>query len=792
VARAARTTRVGPGRLGPLAPLPPIFIPRLRLSAALDEATCRPLTVVVAPAGWGKTSALAQWVGDDSRRVWWINPAAATAAETVGELLEALASSAEVGVLTSVPDVVIVDDAHRLPTEAWRLLDELLRAGLPERVRLVLASRHDVPLSLATFELTDAVTVLRAGSLRFTDAEARDLIALIAPHTTKENAAALQDRAQGWAAALVLGARTLGGAPSGGAGRGELAGSSPPFLDYLLGEVFATLPAATRRVLLCTADCDDVTEQAAVLLSGDPSASDRLADLAAGDLLVTAHREMDGVPVWRMHPLLREALLRLVASGGPDHAVAVAAHQRAALHYAAHGPVRDAIAHALAAGAQPLLASLLVDEGLALVAAGEEDLVVRALASLPPSQVTVQPALLGVSALAHRGLGDTETAARLASRSTRIASRVRAALADLPDGAPPSGEDLALLTDAALLEAWQARLGWTDVATAIAHTRGLLGCHHRDEMFTDRSSAPHTPHQPRWPLSSSRLPWLLNELAAAELWTGQLALAETHTGEALVAAEALGQHRVAAGTYANRALIEMIYGRLHDASTAARASLVAARRAGRTEDSLLARAHLVHAYIAFSHLHLEPAVEALERVRRISERATDPLVAALADHLDARLLAESGDLDAALALQSGPTVPDELPAYLVWLFALVRAQWAVRAGDRHEARRLAQLMLADGWPEGHGVLTAILTDRDGDPVAAAHQLDQLMAETPQHAAMLTSAIAAVYKVRMLLRDGSPRPLRPALHDMLARIGPHRLYSALIFTGPDPALDRRLR
>ena len=454
-------------------------------------------------------------------------------------------------------------------------------------------------------------------------------------------------------------------------------------------------------------------------------------------------------------------------------------------------PVRDAIAHAWAAGAHPLLASLLVDQGPAMVAAGEEDLIVRALASLSPLQLTVQPALLGVSALAHRGLGDTETAARLASRTTRIASRVRARLADQADGALPSGDDLALLTDAALLEAWQARMGWTDVAGAIAHARALLGCHHSDEPFTDRSSVRHTPHQPPWPLPSSRLPWLLNELAAAELWTGQLALAETHTGEALVAAEALGQHRVAAGTYANRALIEMIYGRLHDASMAAKASLVAARRAGRTEDSLLARAHLVHAYVAYSHLHLDPAAEALERVQRISERATDPLVAALAEHLAARLLAESGDLDAALAFQSGPTVPDELPAYLVWVFALVRAQWALRVGDREEARRLAQEMLIGGWPEGHGVLTAILTDLDGDHVSAAHQLDHLMAETT-HAAMLTTAIAAVYKVRMLLRDGNPAPLGPALHDMLARVGPHRLYSALIFTGPDPALDRRLR
>jgi LuxR family transcriptional regulator, maltose regulon positive regulatory protein len=137
-------------------------------------------------------------------------------------------------------------------------------------------------------------------------------------------------------------------------------------------------------------------------------------------------------------------------------------------------------------------------------------------------------------------------------------------------------------------------------------------------------------------------------------------------------------------------------------------------------------------------------------------------------------------------------VPDELPTYLVWLFALVQVEWALLRADMHELRRQAELMSDDGWPDGHALVTALLADLTGDHRAAGRQLDAIVAAPPQHQAIVTTAIASVHRVRMLLRDGHPRLVRGALHDMLERVVPQRLLGTLVFTGPDPALHERLR
>src|SRR4051794_11479128 len=766
------------------------FLPRQRLNEVLDEATSRPLTVIVAPAGAGKTSTLAEWATTVQQPMSWVNPSRHDPADTLLLLQEALRTSSDTAGGTP-PTLVVIDDAHRLPTAARPILDDWLLTQPPDRVRIVLASRRDVPLPLVPLELRDAVTVLRAGALRFTDPEARALVARHAPDVSDADVDAVQERAQGWAAALVLGARAIGRAADRGQARLDLARTEQSVLDYLLGEVLSTLPAPTRHVLTCTVDSDDITSAEATVLSGDPRAPDRLADLAADGLLVAAYRDNAGQPFWRTHPMLREALRRQVALEGPDHALVTAAHRRAALHHAAHGPVRDAVAHATAAGAHALVAALLTDAGTTLIAGGDEQLVIRALGTLPPETMERHPALLGVTALAHRGVGDIETATRYAAATARAADAVRRRLADAP-AQQPSGGELVMLTDACLLEAWQARFGWTDVGAAIARCRGLVGC--ADENGpTTAVDVRHIPHQPAWSLPTSRVPWLLNELAAAELWTSQLDLAEVHTGEALVSAEAQGQHRVLAAINANRAVIALFRGQVPDAEAAAGASHQAAARAGRRDDSLLARAHVVDAFVAAADLRYDDVTAALDDVRRISARATDPLVAILLDLMQARLLMDRGKLDAAQAVISArPTVPDAVPDNLVRLLALTRLQLALLRGDGQAARQQAELMGDRGWAEGAALATAILTDRAGDRAAAARALDALLAADPAPGNAMTGAIASAYRVTLLLREGSPRLVRAAVHDMLGRVVPGRLFGALVFTGPDPALHESLR
>jgi ATP/maltotriose-dependent transcriptional regulator MalT len=775
-------------------PLPSrAFIPRQRLTDALDEATTRPLTVIVAPAGSGKTSTLAHWATTVDRPIRWLSLLPDDGQDPTTRLHEALVAGARDDDPAAEPDVVIVDDAQQLPPTSWSLVERWLATESPDRVCLVLASRRDVPLALVTLELNGEVTVLRADALRFTDAEALALVSVHAPDVDPQDAGVVQLRAQGWAAALVLGARTLAGATDRRRAREALTLTEQPVLDYLLGEVFTTLPAATRHVLLCTADSEYVTDEEAVILSGDPEAPSRLGYLAGDGMLVTTFaRGPEGNRRWHYHPLLHEALRRQVAVDGPDHSLAIAAHGRSALYHAAHGPVLDAVRQATRAAMPELLATLLTSEGPGLVVAGHEQVVTDALGVLPARVTELHPALIGVAAIAHRGRGDTETAAMLASRAVRAAKAARRRLREGGEARPAASDgDVALLADAALLEAWQSRFGWTDIATAIRHSREVLGCHHED----DPTGAPttHAPHQPPVAVSASRLPWLLNELSAAELWSGQFALAEAHTAEALVAAQALGQHRTVAGAYANRALIEMFSGRTQTAMEASQACLRSSQVARRSDDSLLARAHIVAAWVAYAEVDYARAMGSLDEVERISARASDPLVAILAQVLRARILAAAGDVDQARRMvSSAPLVPDSMPSFLVRLLTLFRAQWALLDGDLREAREHADTMLADGWDAGSILVVAISHDIGGDAAEAARRLDTLLDASPGLAQTIPSAVASVYKLRMLLRDGNAAAVPAALQDVLNRIAPQCLLGALVFTGHDPALEEVLR
>jgi ATP/maltotriose-dependent transcriptional regulator MalT len=774
---------------------PRAFIPRPRLAKALDDATSRPLTVVIAPAGSGKTSTLAHWAGTVPGPVRWWNPTATGGGDPLAQLSGALRASGEVATLTETPELVIVDDAHLLPSDAWPLLEEWLRTEPPDRLRLVLASRRDLPLALITLELTDSVSVLRADALRFRDGEARALVALHAPDVTDEDADAVQERAQGWAAALVLGARTLAGSRDRQQARDALTRTEQPVLDYLLGEVFTTLPAATRHVLLCTSDTEHITDASAVILSGDTDAPSRLADLAADGLFVSSYRSDEttgSFRTWLYHPLMLEALRRQVALDGPDHALNIAAHRRAAAYYAAHGPVHEAIQHATRASAYDLLVSLLIDEGPALVIAGHEGLVLSALQALPAETTEQTPALLGVAAIASRGLGDIETAARLATQAIRAAEAVRQQTGHQSE-VEPSPAQVALLADAAMLETWQARYGWADAASAIRHAREVVGCRCEEQAAQGALvSVVHEGYRQPGVVSASRLSWLLNELSAAELWMGQLAIAEAHNGEALLAAEGLGQHRTVAGAYANRAVIEVFSGRTQTAAASVNACLVAAERADRTEDSLLSRAHVADAWIALSELNYDRAVDALARVDAMSARLPDALTGILAETLRASLLADAGDLDAARrGMASPPPLPDSMPAFLVHLQRWFSARWALLAGDLQEARRHADAMLADGWVDGHELIMAISADLAGDPTQAARRLDAVIQQATDTVTAIPAAVAAMYKLRMTLRD-EPALAGNLLLDVLSRLGPQRLLGASVFTGPDPALNSLLR
>ena len=187
------------------------FIRRERLDVLLDEATRRPLTLLVAPAGTGKTATLAYWARrSGAPRARWLDGRSLDALHLGAELVRAAHGVGVVGAEVSdsdvvaalrasrrAPDVVVVDDAHLAGVDSWSLLNAVLDQ-VPDRIRVVLTSRRDVALPLVALALRDEVTVLRSDVLRFSPGEARDLVAAHAPAADDQDLDTLLRSAQGW------------------------------------------------------------------------------------------------------------------------------------------------------------------------------------------------------------------------------------------------------------------------------------------------------------------------------------------------------------------------------------------------------------------------------------------------------------------------------------------------------------------------------------------------------------------------------------------------------------------
>ncbi|NUR96863.1 MAG: hypothetical protein HOV67_16580 [Kribbellaceae bacterium] len=466
-------------------PRPPrTVVARPRLQAALDMGVRSPLTMVVAPAGTGKTVLLSDWAA--RRSVAWIP----------GQEPDGLARALEQS------DPIVVDDAQLLPAEAVGQLAHVLR-NPPDSLRILLASRHDLPLPVAELSLRGLALTLRARELRFTDAEATELVRSHARDASAEDIQLIQEHTAGWAAALVLAARTL--QVSGDAVWPTL--NQQPVLDVLLGETFSTLDAGVRTMLLSTFAEETVTARLAATLSGDPESGLMLEDLAANGLLVTAYA--DGS--YRYHPLLVE-LLRRRAVREDAHVVA-AAHHRAALHHENRGDGAAALRSALSADDPVLLTRVLLAHGPDLIAAGELDLVSAAFET-----DNLDHHLLGVRGLLRRAAGDTGGA--------------------MKDAAAASPDDDGMRAEVAILRLWESRYGWYDTATAIDQARELLAKARREA------------------LGPGRLAWLLIELAAVETLVDELDTALAHLDAAVVTARLMGHAQLIEAGLAHRVVVQ--------------------------------------------------------------------------------------------------------------------------------------------------------------------------------------------------------------------------------------------
>jgi LuxR family maltose regulon positive regulatory protein len=508
--------------------VPGNFVSRPGLRGSITGLSAEfPVTLICAPAGYGKTLLLADWIehtgaadkawvsldadDDDARRFWTavLSAACACAVVPANSRLHALAEPGTPDAPGFVAEVI--DAFAALPAPLYLVLDDLheivgdetmhgvatLIRHQPKQVRLVVSARADPPLPLARLRVQGRLAELRASELRFSTAEAAELLALADVALDEDQVRRLVGQTEGWPAGLRLAARSLRDSTDREAFLTEFAGNDRAIADFLVSEVLARLPARTTDVLQLVSVCDEVTPALAAALTGRPDAGALLADLERDSSLVLAVGA--GRQWYRMHPLLRSYLQGELARRHPEMVGEL--HERAATWFIAQERPDKAFTHVTLGEEDDCLAELLCRHAATLLLTGDDDRAVRrALTKLGADAVARSPRLTLTSALAHTVAGEYARAAdELAGRSwpadpddelvslRRLVTTTHAvACGRPPDTDPADWPGIVAAYEGTALEAWaRLGLGWTFLC---AGDRGESG---RELVAAERLAREH-------------------------------------------------------------------------------------------------------------------------------------------------------------------------------------------------------------------------------------------------------------------------------------------------------------
>jgi LuxR family maltose regulon positive regulatory protein len=409
------------------------------------EAT---LTLVSAPAGFGKTTLLTEWLAEwletGERSAAWLSlderdndpalfwrylvTALDTAAPGVGAnalaLLRSSRPATEAVLATLLNDlgavatdvVLVLDDFHLI--EAREVQDGMafLLDHLPPRIRLVIAGRADPALPLARLRGRGELVEVRAADLRFTPDEAaaylNDAMGLA---LTPADVAALEGRTEGWIAALQLAALSMQGRDDVAGFIAGFAGDDRYIVDYLAEEVLQRQPDGVRDFLLQTSILTRLTGPLCDAVTGQDGGKAMLEALDRGNLFVVPLD--DRRRFYRYHHLFADVLQAHLLDEQPDRIREL--HRRASDWYEQHGERPEAVHHALA-GEDVARAADLIEPAIPELRRNRQEATLRSwLEALPDELFRVRPVLtVGlVSSLMVRGDFDgVETRLRQAER----------------------------------------------------------------------------------------------------------------------------------------------------------------------------------------------------------------------------------------------------------------------------------------------------------------------------------------------------------------------------------------
>ena len=392
---------------------------RKRLYDVLREGRTLPLTLVVAPAGWGKSTIVTDWLAHDDVTAGWVSldggdndpkrfwrylllaadQAGSAAGSAALRRLDAAGSDVLRDVLPSfvnelasaeAPLVLVLDDYHLVTSARVHATVATLLDRSPPQLHLMLITRADPPLPLSRLRVRGDLAELRADNLRFSAAEAVEFFSSrLGALLSEQDVLRLLARTEGWAAGLQLAALRLRDRPDRSDFIERLTGADWHIVNYLGEEVLATQPAEVREFLLVTSVLNRMCAPLCDALTGRADGTRLIGEIYRANLFLVP---LDDEHRWfRYHHLFGGLLRHELARTAPDRPPVL--HRRAAQWYAGHGDAAEAIGHAIASGDGSLSGRLVAAHWRQPFNAGQLETVRMWLDALPAELISVDASL---------------------------------------------------------------------------------------------------------------------------------------------------------------------------------------------------------------------------------------------------------------------------------------------------------------------------------------------------------------------------------------------------------------
>ena len=682
--------------------VPAGFVARPRLADRLAEGVTRPVTLLSAGPGYGKTLTLAAWVrsgaaplptawlslerSDDRLPTFWsavlgalrhldavpadstlrqLVPAARFGLREVERIRSGLADLAH-------PVALVLDDFQHITGS--RLLESvaMLIEHQPPQLRLIISTRYDPALRLRRLRLSGDVTEIRAADLQFDEAEAGALLRGHGLTPSPDDLHALVQHTQGWPAGLRLAAMSLD-PDAVGDGIARFSGSVEPVAEYLMEEVMSQLPVPDREFLLRISVVEQLDASLAAVLSGRDDSQTMLERLAARNAFVVG---LAGGATWfRCHPLFRELLRHQLWLAHP--ALVPELHERAARWFVDRddpiGAIRqltlaenwDGVGRVLIEHAAP---EVLTPNGPALVAALEP--------AAARSATRPEPGTLLAAAVCSFHRADFADMLRDASDAAAM----------LAESGPADDAGAEVLT--AMLRVAHSRVAnpaW------VADDAGLV------LKLVDRIPRRRLPAVRRYRAVA------LTNLGAGQLWRGELddAQASLLAAESACRDEGLGLPELT--VWGHLSVLDAMCGRLMEAGDRASRAEQLAQRRGWTAEPQAAAHCVAEAMIALDRDELDIAQDRVDFASSAAGPGSDAACRVALAVLATVIAATRGDAEAAQRAAGRLTAMGQqfdLPPLLARWSEVAEAQAALCAGDAEQAlATLPAAPVAVGFPD---------------------------------------------------------------------------------------------